>query len=133
MQLSPTVISNNPILKKSLFDDIITKRPEAAIMLNIQYRMHPEISLFPSQVFYDNRIQDGVKASDRKSPYPLFEEGPVVLINNPKEEVKVGNSYTNFNEAETIKNLICETFDNNDFKNIGVITAFAPQQDLLSN
>ena len=35
-------------------------------MLKIQYRMHPAISKFPSQVFYNNYLLDGIAEKERK-------------------------------------------------------------------
>lgn len=33
-------------------------------MLNVQYRMHPQISKFPNEVFYDGKIIDGTKGME---------------------------------------------------------------------
>jgi len=81
MQLSPTVISNNLILKTSLFKDIIEKRPDAATMLTVQYRMHPQISYFANYQFYSMKIKDGVKVRDRQSKYDLFKGCSIAVIN----------------------------------------------------
>jgi len=35
-----------------------------SVMLDIQYRMHPSISYFPSSEFYNNSIQDGTMDKD---------------------------------------------------------------------
>lgn len=34
-------------------------------MLNVQYRMHPVLSEFPSQMFYEGQLQNGVQVKDR--------------------------------------------------------------------
>ena len=34
-------------------------------LLNVQYRMHPSISLFPKMEFYDNQIVDGPNVKER--------------------------------------------------------------------
>ena len=36
--------------------------------LTVQYRMHPQISAFPSATFYDAKLIDGVGAADRPPP-----------------------------------------------------------------
>ena len=41
----------------------------APILLDTQYRMHPRIAEFPSQLFYNGLIQSGITAADR--PLPL--------------------------------------------------------------
>jgi regulator of nonsense transcripts 1 len=51
-------------LGKSLFARLIEMGVESA-MLEIQYRMHPIISEFPSNHFYHSKIHDGVVASER--------------------------------------------------------------------
>ena len=60
-QLGPVVL--HPQAKKvgmniSLFERMIKLYPELLTMLTIQYRMHPEIVKFPSQQFYENKIQN---------------------------------------------------------------------------
>lgn len=35
-------------------------------LLNLQYRMHPSISLFPNREFYDNLILDAPNVKERK-------------------------------------------------------------------
>lgn len=124
-------MSNNVILKTSLFKDIITKRPEAAIMLDVQYRMHPQISQFANEEFYEKKIKNGVSAWDRTSPYKMFNRRSVVVVDCKGAEIKVDNSYKNPEEAKLIYNLIRNEFDPKDYRNIGVITGFAPQEELL--
>jgi len=38
-------------------------------MLNIQYRMHPSISKFPNQNFYEGKIIDGPNVKDYNNIY----------------------------------------------------------------
>lgn len=67
MQLPPTVISNKaqqlglglPMFTRMRFMGI---QPE---LLNEQYRMHPDISAFPSRVFYSGMVKTSVSASAR--------------------------------------------------------------------
>lgn len=44
---------------RSLFDRLQTLKHGCRHMLNIQYRMKPEISRFPNSQFYDGGVQDG--------------------------------------------------------------------------
>jgi superfamily I DNA and/or RNA helicase len=59
-QLPPTVLSRSAEragLNRSLFERLERAEHEV-VMLSIQYRMHPEIRVFPSQYFYNNLLED---------------------------------------------------------------------------
>lgn len=61
-QLPPTVLSREAArfsYEQSLFVRMQANHPNDVHLLDTQYRMHPEISRFPSQAFYDGRLLDG--------------------------------------------------------------------------
>ncbi|PGH11387.1 hypothetical protein AJ79_04888 [Helicocarpus griseus UAMH5409] len=61
-QLPPTVLSKEASrfqYEQSLFVRMQANHPQDVHLLDTQYRMHPEISRFPSAAFYDGRLQDG--------------------------------------------------------------------------
>lgn len=61
-QLPPTVLSQAAAkfqYEESLFVRMQRNHPKAVYLLSIQYRMHPEISQFPSTKFYDGKLVDG--------------------------------------------------------------------------
>ena len=61
-QLPPTVLSREASrfqYEQSLFVRIQANSPDNVHLLDTQYRMHPEISLFPSRAFYDGKLLDG--------------------------------------------------------------------------
>lgn len=61
-QLPPTVLSRMAAqfqYEQSLFARMAENHPNDVHLLDTQYRMHPDISLFPSVQFYDSRLQDG--------------------------------------------------------------------------
>ena len=67
-QLGPVVMCKTAAkagLTQSLFERLalIGFRP---IRLQIQYRMHPALSEFPSNIFYEGSLQNGVTEEDRK-------------------------------------------------------------------
>ena len=69
MQLQPTVISKKAKktqYSRSLFERLVHcgVKPH---LLNIQYRMHPQLNRFSSMYFYDNRVKNGSKLSTPKS------------------------------------------------------------------
>lgn len=58
-QLPPTIKSQEAAqsgLSKTLFEKCIERHPEAASMLQVQYRMHEDIMSFPSAYFYGNKL-----------------------------------------------------------------------------
>ncbi len=61
-QLPPTVLSQSAArygYDQSLFVRMQRNRPQDVHLLDTQYRMHPEISRFPSREFYEGRLIDG--------------------------------------------------------------------------
>lgn len=69
-QLPPTVISQKALefnLDVTLFDRV-SGNGVTTMLLDTQYRMHPSISLFPSQHFYGGRLKDGVEAAAKPPP-----------------------------------------------------------------
>lgn len=61
-QLPPTVLSRQAAkfqYEQSLFARMENNHKRDVHLLDTQYRMHPEISLFPSRTFYDSRLKDG--------------------------------------------------------------------------
>jgi len=81
-------------------------------MLQVQYRMHPKLSEFPSNTFYSGNLQNGV-SSDERIHYSVNFNWP--NINKPmffyhvtgQEEFSAsGTSYLNRREAEFIEKTV---------------------------
>ena len=73
-QLGPVVMCKKAAsagLNTSMFERLVTLglRP---IRLQVQYRMHPSLSEFPSNTFYEGSLQNGVTASDRDTSHVDF-------------------------------------------------------------
>lgn len=86
-------------------------------LLNVQYRMHPSISLFPNTNFYQNQILDGPNVQ-RKSYQRSFLQGkmfgPYSFINvrGGREELdNVGVSRRNMVEVAVIVKLVQKLFN----------------------
>jgi len=109
-------------------------------MLNTQYRMHPAISRFPSENFYDGNLLNHLdqQAFEEKNPtawshIPCF--APVAFFNIGGQMVQESKSYANEDEAEFIVNLVAvlqTLYPDQDWKKkIGVISPYAQQVRLL--
>lgn len=64
LQLGPVIMCKNAAkagLSRSLFERLILLNHKP-IRLQVQYRMHPALSEFPSNTFYDGFLQNGVTA-----------------------------------------------------------------------
>ena len=85
-QLPPTVLSQRAAALRygeSLFVRMQRNHPDLVYLLDVQYRMHPEISRFPSLEFYHGRLTDGPDMRDKNtrlwhahallSPYRFFD------------------------------------------------------------
>lgn len=73
-QLGPVVLSNvakEAQLERSLFERLMQTQEANGVQLKIQYRMHPDISIWPNQHFYNGTIQDGTTREALKLPLPL--------------------------------------------------------------
>ncbi|PWN45746.1 hypothetical protein IE81DRAFT_320047 [Ceraceosorus guamensis] len=104
-QLPPTVISQKAARLKysqSLFVRIFDAHPDV-YLLSIQYRMHPLISAFPSQRFYDGKLQDGPSMAElTKQPWhgtSLLAPFKFFDAHNGSEKMGRGHSIVNRDEA----------------------------------
>jgi len=113
-QLGPVIMCKKAAkagLHQSLFERLIFLgiRP---VRLEVQYRMHPCLSEFPSQSFYDGSLQNGVTLNERlyegvEFPWPR-PDMPMFFYNSTGgEEISAsGTSYLNRTEASNIEKLV---------------------------
>ncbi|TKA67128.1 hypothetical protein B0A49_09282 [Cryomyces minteri] len=137
-QLPPTVFSKEAArfqYEQSLFVRMQANHPDDVHLLDTQYRMHPEISVFPSRTFYDGRLLDGGDmAALRKrpwhtstllSPYRFFD------VQGQHQAAPKGHSLINLAEIDVAMHLferLTKDFKTYDFTNkIGVITPYKSQ------
>ncbi|XP_048129940.1 uncharacterized protein LOC115737324 isoform X2 [Rhodamnia argentea] len=106
-------------------------------LLNIQYRMHPEISRFPTATFYNNQIQNGPKVTSesyRKChlPWPMFGPYSFIDISNGREESgDDGHSLRNYVEVGVVlmilRNLYGACKSSGEDLSVGVISPYRAQ------
>lgn len=113
-QLGPVVMCKKAAragLSQSLFERLVVLgiRP---IRLQVQYRMHPALSAFPSNIFYEGSLQNGVTAAERLRknldfPWPQPDKPMFFYCTNGQEEIaSSGTSYLNRTEAANAEKLV---------------------------
>jgi senataxin len=141
-QLPPTVFSKQAAkfqYEQSLFVRMQSNHPNDVHLLDTQYRMHPEISLFPSQTFYDGRLLDGGNmAGLRKRPWHVSSLlGPYRFfdVQGQQQAAPKGHSLINIAEiniALALYKRLTADFHSFNFKGkIGIITPYKSQLSAL--
>ncbi|KAI6690176.1 hypothetical protein NL676_027004 [Syzygium grande] len=106
-------------------------------LLNIQYRMHPAISRFPTSTFYKNEIQDGLNVTSKSYekchlPWPMFGPYSFINISNGSEEREDdGRSLRNHVEVGVVsmilRNLYGACKSSGEDLSVGVISPYSAQ------
>ncbi|KAF5865321.1 DEAD-box type RNA helicase [Aspergillus alliaceus] len=137
-QLPPTVLSKVASkfqYEQSLFVRMQSNHPRDVHLLDIQYRMHPEISAYPRNAFYDGKLQDGPDMarlrtrpwhqSELLSPYRFFD------VQGLHQSAAKGHSLVNMAELRVAMQLyerLVSDFQGFDFAGkIGIITPYKGQ------
>jgi len=115
------------------------------VMLDVQYRMKPSISKFPSESFYGSKITNGpnVISSEYCGPLALIRGDPFTFLDvNGKESRDAFGSTRNVEEAQAVCTLLKDygrLASQKDVRNcftlerIRVITFYQAQVNLLRN
>ncbi|KAL4227542.1 ATP-dependent helicase NAM7 [Mactra antiquata] len=136
-QLGPVVMCKKAAragLSQSLFERLVVLgiRP---IRLQVQYRMHPALSAFPSNIFYEGSLQNGVAPGDRLRssldiPWPQPDKPMFFYTSSGQEEISSsGTSYLNRTETASVEK-IATRFLRSGVKpeQIGIITPYEGQR-----
>lgn len=125
-------------LNRSLFERLITlgHRP---LRLQVQYRMHPSLSQFPSVTFYEGSLQNGVTHEQRvldNVPFPWLDARTPMLFYasmGPEEISASGTSYLNRAEAANVEKVVTHFLKAGiSPAQLGVITPYEGQRAFLS-
>lgn len=137
-QLPPTVLSRQAAkfqYEQSLFARMENNHRKDVHLLDTQYRMHPEISIFPSKTFYDSRLKDGAGMAKLRArpwhhskilaPYRFFD------VQGMSQAAPKGHSLVNvaeLNVAMQLYDRLLADVPKYDFKRkIGIITPYKGQ------
>lgn len=141
-QLPPTVLSgaaSNFKYNQSLF--VRMEKNTTPYLLDVQYRMHPDISRFPSREFYNGRLQDGPNmdiinkrpwhACTPLQPYKFFD-----ISTGRQEQNTKTMSYVNLEEIQVAMDLVSFLFKKYekeaDFTGkIGIISPYREQMQRM--
>ena len=141
-QLPPTVLSgaaSNFKYNQSLF--VRMEKNSTPYLLNVQYRMHPEVSRFPSREFYKGLLKDGPGTEELNkrpwhsiqhlAPYRFFD-----IVSGRQEQNIKTMSYTNSEEVRIALELVDYLFKNFEDKvdftgKLGIISPYREQMQKL--
>ncbi|KAI7863339.1 P-loop containing nucleoside triphosphate hydrolase protein [Spinellus fusiger] len=143
-QLPPTVLSqlaSKYNYEQSLFMRLENVVPQDVYLLSIQYRMHPAISAFPSQLFYNSKLQDGPRMSEIASaPWHSKEYFPPYRFYNVEDgQEKIGYGHSIYNPVEAdaavvLVDMLANQMPSINFAyKIGVITPYKQQLSQLKS
>jgi regulator of nonsense transcripts 1 len=140
-QLGPVIMCKKAAragLSRSLFERLVMLgvRP---IRLQVQYRMHPSLSEFPSNTFYEGTLQNGVTKDDRfmnvDFPWP-HQDAPMLFYNSVGQEEysASGTSYLNRTEADMVEKIVTRLLKSGVMpQQLGVVTPYEGQRAFCVN
>lgn len=138
-QLGPVVMNKKAAqsgFTQSLFERLVNLgfRP---LRLQVQYRMHPCLSDFPSNMFYEGSLQNGVTAMERLRssvdfPWPVSETPMFFYACYGQEEFSSsGTSYLNRTEANNCERVVSKFLKHVSPQQIGIITPYEGQRSFI--
>jgi regulator of nonsense transcripts 1 len=139
-QLGPVIMNKKAAkagLNQSLFERLVILGC-SPIRLNVQYRMHPCLSDFPSNMFYEGSLQNGITIHDRLRrdvdfPWPMMDNPMMFWSNLGNEEISAsGTSYLNRTEATNVEKIVTRFFKAGvQPSGIGIITPYEGQRSYI--
>ncbi len=125
LQLPPVVRTKG--LQSSLFERLkglaLRDKSDTLTLLDVQYRMHPEIMNVSNRLYYEGALKSGIQSGDRQPPTGQ------ALVFVPVDSVSEGR--TNPGEALVVNDLVRSLAIHTPPEDIGVISPFRAQAVLL--
>ena len=136
-QLGPVVLYSKAIeagFGKTIVERLIDLGLKPHRLLT-QYRMHPILSEFVSNTFYEGTLLNGISLESRRPPLPVYQWPqpfiPLVFYNNKnnfEESADSGTSFLNKYEATIVSNIVTQLLNSGVSPNsIGIITPYSGQ------
>ncbi|EDQ86782.1 uncharacterized protein MONBRDRAFT_10566 [Monosiga brevicollis MX1] len=149
-QLPATLLSplGSRVYGRSMFERLypLLHAIQAAVMLDVQYRMHPKICAIASNLFYEGRLETDPTVATRRSRDPILrgtKESPFLWYDTPPETEAAmtrggqggPNSYINVREAEqVIQCLLTLCRIRLGLRNrVTIVTPYAAQRNCISD
>lgn len=139
-QLGPVVLCKQAAkagMKMSLFERLVKLKVKPH-MLQVQYRMHPKLSEFPSNTFYSGNLQNGVSSDERIHSSVKFNwpnpNKPLFFYHvcGVEQFSSTGTSYLNQKEAEFIEKCVTSLLKSSvKPEQIGIITPYEGQRSYI--
>ncbi|KAG5534410.1 hypothetical protein RHGRI_022510 [Rhododendron griersonianum] len=110
----PEKICQAAEFERSLFERLVILGHKKHL-LNVQYRMHPSISLFPNREFYESKILDGPNVKEQ-AYNRCFLQGSMygsysfINVSHGKEEFDSGSSCKNMVEVAVVSEIVARLF-----------------------
>ncbi|CAE6135457.1 unnamed protein product [Arabidopsis arenosa] len=125
----PAMVQARAKFGRSLFERLVLIGHKKHL-LNVQYRMHPSISLFPNMEFYDGNISDAeiVKESTYQKRFlrgNMFGSFSFINVGLGKEEFGDGHSPKNMVEVAVVSEILTNLFKTK--MSVGVISPYKAQ------
>ncbi|KAF9603100.1 hypothetical protein IFM89_033825, partial [Coptis chinensis] len=129
------LISEEAGFGRSLFERLVSLGHKKHL-LNIQYRMHPSISLFPNSEFYGKQIADApnVKAENYKKHLlhgNMYGSYSFINVSFGKDEYYNGHSLRNMAEVAAVSEIVARLYqasaDSVEMLSVGVISPYKGQ------
>jgi len=133
-------------LKESLFERLYVQLKERekndgirrTVMLDTQFRMHPEIGRFVSENFYENNGEPPVKSGLGESHFTMtlagYDDAIMHWVDVPitqGAEKRSGSSWVRHVEADRVAEIAAKIVHENENISVGVITFYAHQREAI--
>lgn len=133
-------------LKESLFERLYVQLRERekedgvnrTVMLDTQFRMHPDIGQFVSQQFYENNdepeLKPGLDFSHFDINIPRFDDAVMHWVDVPHSqggEIRPGSSWVRNVEVDKVADIAASIVRECPDVSVGVITFYAKQRDAI--